>query len=118
MFILNGVLILLNLLQTWLLFRLINYFTPHFFLSYQAASAYGGKNTGGLATGMIGAGVQTSPFLYNRLQGFAGLLVGAGGGGGLALAGGSLIEPVLGVHYALTPALGFTSEHVTNYCIR
>ena len=85
-------------------------FTPHFFFSYQAASAYSGDHMGGYATGMIGPGLQTSPFLNQRMQLFGEVLVGAGGGGGLALGGGALIEPVLGVYYAMTPSIGLQAS--------
>jgi len=81
-------------------------FTPYFFFSYQAASAYNGLHAGGYATGMIGPGIQTSTLLGHRVQPFAELLVGAGGGGGLALSGGSLIEPVVGLRYLFTPSVG------------
>lgn len=85
-------------------------FTPHFFFSYQAASAYSGVHAGGYATGMIGPGVQTSAFLNHHLQLFGEILVGAGGGGDLALGGGALIEPVAGLHYALSDAWGLQAS--------
>lgn len=84
--------------------------SPFVFLSYQAASAYSGKYAGGLATGMIGAGIQSSELSNWPMRLFAELLVGAGGGGGLALGGGSLIEPAVGLHYTFTPALGLTTS--------
>lgn len=86
-------------------------FTPVFFLSYQAAFAYSGKHAGGYATGMLGGGLQTSKkFCNEHLQPFAEVLIGAGGGGGLALGGGALIEPVAGLHYALTQAIGLVAS--------
>lgn len=85
-------------------------FSPHFFLSYQAASAYAGVHAGGFATGMIGAGVQTSELCNHRLQPFAQLLIGAAGGGGLKVAGGSIIEPVIGIHYIVTPSIGLMAS--------
>lgn len=85
-------------------------FTQNFFFSYQAASAYQGEHAGGYATGMIGPGLQTPPFLNHHLQLFTEVLVGAGGGGSLALGGGELIEPVVGVHCALTPAIGIQTS--------
>ena len=85
--------------------------TPTFFLCYQAASAYSGRNAGGLATGMIGLGYQRSLSFFNQqIQPFAELLVGAGGGGGLALGGGALVEALLGLHYTLTPTMGLTAS--------
>lgn len=86
------------------------FFTPNIFLSYQAASAYSGYRAGGFATGMIGPGLQTPAFLNNRIQLFGELLIGAGGGGGLALGGGAIIEPVIGLHYALTDACGLQAS--------
>ncbi|HLB42885.1 MAG TPA: hypothetical protein VJN02_08580 [Gammaproteobacteria bacterium] len=80
-------------------------FSPLFFLSYQAMGAYSGFHAGGYATGMIGPGIQSKQFFHHRLQFFAEVLLGTGGGGGLALSGGSLIEPVVGVRYAFTPIL-------------
>ncbi|MDP3706237.1 MAG: hypothetical protein Q8R24_10100 [Legionellaceae bacterium] len=80
-------------------------FTPWFFLSYQAMGAYEGYYAGGYATGMIGPGIQ-SALLWQHVQLFTELLVGAGGGGGLALSGGSIIEPLVGIRYAFTPSMG------------
>lgn len=82
------------------------YFSPFFFFSYQAASAYDGVRAGGLATGMIGPGIQTPEFFHHSMTLFAELLVGAGGGGGLRLGNGALIEPMIGMHYAITPSIG------------
>lgn len=81
-------------------------FTNIFFMSYQAAFAYEGAHAGGYATGMIGPGLQTRPYLNNRLQLFTELLVGAGGGGNLAMGGGALVEPVVGVRYNFDRVLG------------
>jgi hypothetical protein len=85
-------------------------FTPYFFMSYQAAGAYSGFHAGGYATGMIGPGLQTPAFFNQRVQLFAELLVGAGGGGSLALSGGSLIEPVVGLRFAFTPFIGLQTS--------
>lgn len=81
-------------------------FNPWFFLSYQAAGAYSGYHAGGYATGMIGPGLQSPELFHQRIQFFTEVLLGAGGGGGLALNGGSLIEPLIGVRYAFTPLIG------------
>lgn len=83
------------------------FFTPYFFLSYQAASAYSGDHSGGYATGMIGPGVQT-PCIREKVQLFAELLGGAGGGGSLSLGGGAIIEPVVGAHLAINKSVGLT----------
>lgn len=84
------------------------FFSPYFFMSYQAAFAYAGTYAGGLATGMIGPGLQTNECYRVKL--FGELLVGAGGGGSLALGGGSLIEPVLGLHISLTDYIGLQTS--------
>lgn len=81
-------------------------FTPYFFMAYQGAFAYSGKHAGGYATGMIGPGLQTPAFACNHVRGFAELLVGAGGGGNLALGGGAIVEPVVGLHFMLSPCVG------------
>lgn len=87
-------------------FQVDQLFTKNFFFSYQAASAYKGYQAGGYATGMIGPGLQTNSFGSNHFQIFSELLIGAGGGGGLAISGGALIEPLIGAHLALTRTLG------------
>lgn len=85
-------------------------FNPFFFLSYQGSFAYQGNHSGGFATGMIGPGLQSKVFCHQRLQFFTEVLVGAGGGGGLALGGGALIEPLVGIHYAVTKAIGLQAS--------
>jgi hypothetical protein len=85
-------------------------FTPWFFFSYQAMGAYSGYHAGGYATGMIGPGIQTPDLFHQPIQLFGTLFVGAGGGGGLALSGGALVEPVIGVRYAITPLLGIQAS--------
>ncbi len=86
-------------------------FSPWFFLSYQAAGAYSGYHAGGYATGMIGPGLQSPSFFKERVQLFGEVLVGAGGGGGLALSGGSLIEPMIGARFAFTPYIGLQASY-------
>ena len=81
-------------------------FTPWFFFSYQATGAYSGYHAGGYATGMIGPGIQTPNLFHQPIQLFSSLFVGAGGGGGLALSGGALVLPMVGVRYTFTPLLG------------
>ncbi len=91
-------------------FQIDQLFSPHFFMGYQAASAYSGTHAGGYATGMIGPGLQTSELCHHHLQFFTELFIGAGGGGNLALGGGALIEPIVGLHYAFTPAIGLQTS--------
>jgi len=85
-------------------------FSPNFFMSYQAASAYSGNHAGGYASGMIGPGLQTPEKYHHHLQFFTELFIGAGGGGNLALGGGALIEPIVGLRYAFTPAIGLQTS--------
>lgn len=85
-------------------------FTPWLFLSYQATGAYSGYNAGGYATGMIGPGIQSRFFFHQHIQLFSEVLIGAGGGGGLSLQGGSLIEPMVGARYAFTPMMGIQAS--------
>lgn len=84
--------------------------TQNLFFSYQAASAYSGWHSGGLATGMIGPGIQSSKFAGGHLQLFASLLIGAAGGGRLAVASGSLVEPIIGFRYHFTQSIGLQSS--------
>lgn len=83
-------------------------FTPWFFMAYQGAGAYSGDHVGGYATGMIGPGIQSET--YHCLQGFAEFLIGAGGGGNLALNGGAIIEPLVGLRYTLSPMIGLQAS--------
>lgn len=86
-------------------------FTPSFFMTYQAASAYQGDHIGGYASGMIGSGLQLPTKPNRPWQPFAEILVGAGGGGGLSLKGGALIEPVVGLRYEVTPCVGVQASY-------
>lgn len=81
-------------------------FSPYFFMSYQATSAYQGYHVGGMATGMLGPGIQSPEFFQHRMQGFAEILIGAGGGGGIAWGGGAIAEALAGLHYSFTPDVG------------
>jgi hypothetical protein len=89
--------------------QLDQFITPNVFFSYQAASAYSGVHAGGLATGMLGPGIQTNELKYH-LQPFAEILIGAGGGGGLQIGGGAIIEPVVGVHYLVNQNIGLVGS--------
>lgn len=85
-------------------------FSPYFFLSYQGSFAYSGKHAGGYATGMIGPGIQSDEFCNRHVRAFAEILAGAGGGGNLAMGGGALIEPVVGLHFAVNPCMGLQAS--------
>jgi hypothetical protein len=80
--------------------------TPRFYMAYQGAGAYQGTRVGGLATGMIGPGLHTKMTDDTGWQAKAEWLVGAGGGGNLALGGGAITEPLVGLDYHFTPYLG------------
>lgn len=85
-------------------------FSPYIFLSYQGSFAYSGQHAGGYATGMIGPGIQSDEFCNQRIRAFAEILGGAGGGGNLAMGGGALIEPVVGLHFAINPCMGLQAS--------
>lgn len=62
----------------------------HLYLTGQARSAYGG-GAGGYIAGLVGAGVQVP--VWGPLHAGAEMLVGAGGGGGVATRGGAIQHP-------------------------
>lgn len=69
----------------------------------QAGGAYGG-DAGGYAVGLVGVGWQ-SPALTTNTRVFADLLGGVGGGGGLDVGAGALLQAMAGVNYDLAPSL-------------
>src|SRR3990167_3398995 len=95
---------------TLLALQIDQLFNHYFFLAYQGAFAYAGFQSGGYASGMIGPGLQTTSFLHDRVACFTELLFGAGGGGGLQLSGGALIEPIVGFHINFTKMLGLQTS--------
>ncbi len=75
------------------------FINDHFFLSGQGIAAYEGQ-AGGYMTGLVGAGIA-----YPLTQAWAvetELLVGAAGGGGLAVAGGLVWQVNAGMSYHVT----------------
>lgn len=79
--------------------------TDWFYLTGQGAAAYQGYQAGSLATGLIGVGLQT-PLLAQHLRLFSEFMVGAAGGGGLALGSGAVLQPNAGVFFQFNPWLG------------
>ena len=84
-------------------------FGHHFYLTGQGAFAYAGHHAGSYATGLLGAGVQTAvePHHFNL---YAEALVGAAGGGGLAVHQGAIVQPSLGLNYQFTPYVGLQAD--------
>lgn len=81
----------------------LDYFvTDHWFLTGQGFAAYAGK-AGAYMTGQVGAGVHwpLSERWFAELEG----LVGAAGGGGLAVGGGLVGQANLSLGYQFSPAL-------------
>jgi len=80
--------------------KIDHFVRDNIYFTGQAAGAYKG-NAGGYATGMFGLG-WLSPRLWNSNWQLTGeLLAGAGGGGGIAVGEGALLQPSLGIEYAL-----------------
>ncbi|MFO7982984.1 MAG: hypothetical protein R6V08_05995 [Desulfuromonadales bacterium] len=74
------------------------------FLTGQAAGAYEGK-AGGYASGLVGPGFQYRAGKSASLSFHSALLFGAGGGGGLDVGSGLLVQPVVGLSYRFNPSL-------------
>ncbi|MDH5547736.1 MAG: hypothetical protein OEZ43_19330 [Gammaproteobacteria bacterium] len=72
--------------------------TESWFVSGQALAAYDG-GAGGYAVGLVGSGLRLSltPAIYTSAE----LLVGAAGGGGIAVGGGMIVQPMLGLGYRI-----------------
>jgi len=78
--------------------KIDDFVASNFYLSGQAASAYSG-DAGGYSSGMLGVGWLTDPFFADKVNASAEVLFGAGGGGGLNVSGGAIVNPALGLHY-------------------
>ena len=72
--------------------------SEHFYISGSAMAAYSGS-AGGYATGQFGVGWQRS--VTSQLAGNVELLAGAGGGGGIAVSGGALLQAQAGLEWLL-----------------
>jgi hypothetical protein len=77
------------------------YVSPHFYLTGQAHSAYGGE-AGGFSVGLIGVGVKTP--VWGPVHAGAEAVVGAAGGGGIDTGGGALAQPMAYLGVDLNPA--------------
>ncbi len=85
------------------------FMTDSLYLTGQAHGAYAG-NAGGYAIGLIGAGWET-PLLENgRLSFNAELSAGAGGGGGVDIGGGAIIQPLVGLTWRFDKQLAARLE--------
>lgn len=78
-----------------------------FSIKGQAASAYGG-NAGSYATGMIGPGAQTPSWHGFRLM--TDVLVGAAGGGAMAVDSGAVYQPEAGISFDITPYVSLIAK--------
>ena len=80
--------------------KLNRYIDEYVYVSGQAHSAYAG-HAGAYSTGLIGAGIASRPGTPVRVGIEA--LAGAAGGGGVATAGGAILQSVLWAGWAATP---------------
>ena len=71
----------------------------YIFLTGQAHSAYSGNYVGGYAAGLVGVGIQSKAILNDKLKANAEILIGAGGGGHLAIGQGAIAQSVFGLTY-------------------
>jgi hypothetical protein len=76
--------------------------TDHLYLTGQALGAYS-DSAGGYAVGLVGPGWESAP--YGRARFSVELLVGASGGGGVAVGGGAIVQPMVGITYDVTENL-------------
>jgi hypothetical protein len=68
------------------------------YLSGQALGAYSG-GAGGYAVGLLGPGLRSGRLFGSNARIFVEALVGAGGGGGIDVGGGAVIQPMAGIVY-------------------
>ena len=74
----------------------------YIFLTGQAHSAYSGNYVGGYAAGLVGVGIQSKTIFNDQVKANAEMLIGAGGGGHLAIGQGSIAQSVFGITYNFT----------------
>jgi len=78
----------------------------YIFLTGQAHSAYSGNYVGGYAAGLVGIGIQSKAILNDQLKVNAEMLIGAGGGGHLAIGQGTIAQSVVGLTYNFNHYIG------------
>lgn len=84
------------------------FLNPYLYLTGQGAAAYQGDQSGGLASGLVGLGLQTRYF--KNIAPYFEFLIGAEGGGGLDLGSGAIIQSNLGLQLRFNNYVGaFTS---------
>ena len=71
----------------------------YIFLTGQAHSAYSGNYVGGYAAGLVGVGIQSKTIFNDQVKANAEMLIGAGGGGHLAIGQGAIAQSVFGITY-------------------
>ena len=74
----------------------------YIFLTGQAHSAYSGNYVGGYAAGLVGVGIQSKRIFNDQVKANAEMLIGAGGGGHLAIGQGAIAQSVFGITYNFT----------------
>ena len=74
----------------------------YIFLTGQAHSAYSGNYVGGYAAGLVGVGIQSKTIFNDQVKVNAEMLIGAGGGGHLAIGQGAIAQSVFGITYNFT----------------
>lgn len=77
------------------------------YLTGQALSAYNG-HAGGYSAGLFGMGWESPKFYDTQGRLKTEILFGAGGGGGLPVGGGAIIQPMIGLKYDMSNA--FSTE--------
>ena len=87
-------------------FNFDKFINNNFFLTGQAHSAYKGKYMGGYAAGLFGAGIQSKSIFNNKMKTNFELLIGAGGGGSLALEEGAIVQSMFGITYNINDYIG------------
>lgn len=78
--------------------KIDHFIKKNLYLSGQATGAYNG-DAGGYAVGLIGLGWQ-GKFGRSNWHPVAELMTGAGGGGGIDVGEGALIQPLMGIEYS------------------
>ncbi len=79
---------------------------PFSYITGQGYFAYSGERAGGLAIGLLGAGIQTGLVSPLNIRLNHELLLGAAGGGHLELGEGAIVQPMIGISANLSPFWG------------